>query len=187
MDRRTDDAPLLGESFDLAEQGYSSNMKMMTIVAAFLIVAIGVMLIQPNSLSQDIAYVEQMGTLSQASPIDAVSRSQTSLFAVEPVRKHENVSDLLREHISLNENSRNIHDQSWDVLMKFGHAARLGDPLHTMLAQSLLEGQSDAYIDALLNISVARGAFKAPIALQTTTGRLNTDALLQQLVLGLGQ
>ena len=48
MKRGTDNASLFDESVGPEQQGYSSNMKLMMIVAAFLIVTIGLILVQPN-------------------------------------------------------------------------------------------------------------------------------------------
>ena len=69
-----------------------------------------------------------------------------------------------------------------DVLAKFGYRVGADDRLHGLLVQALAEGQSDAYIDALLNFAVTRGDFRAPVALTMSSGRLNMDALLQELV-----
>lgn len=69
-----------------------------------------------------------------------------------------------------------------DVLAKFGYRVGADDRLHGLLVQALAEGQSDAYIDALLNFAVTRGDFRAPVALTMSSGRFNTDALLQELV-----
>ena len=44
--------------------------------------------------------------------------------------------------------------------------------------QALAEGQSNAYIDALLNTAAGRGEMSVPVALQTASGRLDTDTLL---------
>jgi hypothetical protein len=55
--------------------------------------------------------------------------------------------------------------------------------LHGLLVQALAEGQSDTYIDALLNTAVTRGDFRALVALTMPSGRFTTDALLQELVL----
>ncbi|MDB4073981.1 hypothetical protein N9530_04435 [Ascidiaceihabitans sp.] len=45
MKRREENASLFDGSFGSTQQGYSSNMKLMMIVAAFLIVTIGLILI----------------------------------------------------------------------------------------------------------------------------------------------
>ena len=92
------------------------------------------------------------------------------------------MSKLLRQPIRLNGATRNIRALSREVLAKFGYNASVGDRLHGLLVQALAEGQSDAYIDALLNTAVTRGDFRAPVALTMSSGRFNTDVLLQELV-----
>ena len=67
-------------------------------------------------------------------------------------------------------------------MAKFGYNASVGDRLHGLLVQALAEGQSDAYIDALLNTAVTRSDFRAPVALTMSSGRFNADVLLQELV-----
>jgi hypothetical protein len=64
------------------------------------------------------------------------------------------------------------------VFAKFGYNAATGDRLYGLLARALAEGQSDAYIDALLNMAVTRGNFRSPVALAMSSGFFNTDVLL---------
>jgi len=194
MKRREENASLFDGSFGSTQQGYSSNMKLM-IVAAFLIVTIGLILIQPdptpNRLAGDEGELTEM--TKSAALIDApsatysnseaaVTRSETSLLSVGGAVRSEDVSKLLRQPIRLNGSSRDIRALSRDVLAKFGYSVGADDRLHGLLVQALAEGQSDAYIDALLNSAVTRGDFRAPVALTMSSGRFNTDALLQELV-----
>ncbi|WP_161594647.1 LysM peptidoglycan-binding domain-containing protein [Marimonas lutisalis] len=55
-------------------------------------------------------------------------------------------------------------------------------PLETIIVQALREGQSDAYLDALLNEAAATGAIQVPSALVTSEGRVDTVTLLANLV-----
>ena len=193
MKRGTDNASLFDESVGPEQQGYSSNMKLMMIVAAFLIVTIGLILVQPNVAPNQLVEnepTELTKTADLASVPSAdysnseavVTRSETSLLSVGGIQRAENVSKLLRQPIRLNGATRDIRALSREVLAKFGYNASVGDRLHGLLVQALAEGQSDAYIDALLNTAVTRGDFRAPVALTMSSGRFNTDVLLQELV-----
>jgi hypothetical protein len=190
MNWRADNAPLDDESYGSVKQGYSSNMKLMMIVAAFLIVTIGLLLVQPNSLSRDLADVapiaEELETAG-SEPISEVTRSETSLLTVATETRRQDVSKLLRQPIRLDGRRRDIRDLTREVLAKFGYDAPVGDRLHALVVQSLAEGQSDSYIDALLNTSVSRGDIYVPVALLEASGRLNTDALLQELLVQFNQ
>ena len=54
--------------------------------------------------------------------------------------------------------------------------------LETLIVQALRQGQSDAYLDALLNEAAATGAVTIPAALVTSDGRVDTVTLLASLV-----
>ncbi|MDU8929395.1 LysM peptidoglycan-binding domain-containing protein [Alisedimentitalea sp. MJ-SS2] len=54
--------------------------------------------------------------------------------------------------------------------------------LENLIVQALRQGQSDAYIDALLNEAAATGQVKVPSALVTPEGRVDTVTLLATLV-----
>ena len=194
MKRGTDNASLFGESFGSEQQGYSSNMKLMMIVAAFLIVTIGLILVQPNVAPNQLAEnepTELTKTVDLANVPSAnysnseavVTLSETSLLSIGGIERAEDVSKLLRQPFRLNGATRDIRPLSREVLASFGYNASAGDRLHGLLVQALAEGQSDTYIDALLNTAVTRGDFRALVALTMPSGRFTTDALLQELVL----
>jgi len=54
--------------------------------------------------------------------------------------------------------------------------------LQVLVVQALQEGQSDAYIDALLNDAAAAGRISVPQVLVTADGRVDTAVLLSSLV-----
>lgn len=54
--------------------------------------------------------------------------------------------------------------------------------MQSLVAQALREGQSDAYIDTLLNEAAAKGDVAVPAALVTSTGRVDTSTLLASIV-----
>ena len=57
-----------------------------------------------------------------------------------------------------------------------------GDPLQKLIAKALMAGQSDAYIDALLNEAAGRGEIAVPRALVTAEGRVDTHVILSSIV-----
>lgn len=105
MKRREENASLFDGSFGSTQQGYSSSMKLMMIVAAFLIVTIGLILIQPDPTPSRLAGDEDELTemTKSAALIDApsatypnyevaVTRSETSLLSVGGAVRSEDVS-----------------------------------------------------------------------------------------------
>ncbi len=63
-------------------------------------------------------------------------------------------------------------------------ATDAGSPqsLNALIIQAMREGQSDAYVDALLNEAVGKGEVAAPPALVTPSGEVDTATLLDSLV-----
>ncbi|GGW23083.1 hypothetical protein GCM10011452_07450 [Gemmobacter lanyuensis] len=57
-----------------------------------------------------------------------------------------------------------------------------GTSLEGLVAQALREGQSDAYIDALVNEAAGQGQLSVPAALVTASGQVDTAVLLASLV-----
>ena len=164
----------------------SSNIKMLLIAVAFLMVTIGLILLQPGA--DQATAPEVAGT---APPLDAaegdseVSRSDASLLQIETVSASEAVSRQLRQPIRLTDTDASRSDLrslTAAVLADFGYAVTPGDRLHALLVQALTEGQSNAYIDALLNTAAARGEFEPPRQLEMSSGRLDTETLLIALV-----
>lgn len=56
------------------------------------------------------------------------------------------------------------------------------EKLQALIAQALKQGQSDSYIDALLNEAASRGEVTVPKALVTPEGRVDTATLLANIV-----
>lgn len=69
-----------------------------------------------------------------------------------------------------------------ETLTDLGYGPQDGTRLRDILVQAITEGQSDAYIDALLNRAVARGEMRIPAGLQNGTGGIETGHLLDVLV-----
>ncbi|WP_299618663.1 hypothetical protein [uncultured Tateyamaria sp.] len=186
MDRREDGAPGDGQIDGSYAPDPSANFKMLLIAAAFLMVTIGLVLLQPGQ-EPDVDVADPIAPLLSDPAPDAteVTRADASLLDLDGLSASEAVSRQLRQPIRLTETGvkhRDLRTLTADVLQGFGHTVHDGDPLHALLVQALTEGQSNAYIDALLNTALARGDFKLPTQLRLTSGRLNTPALLAALV-----
>jgi len=61
-------------------------------------------------------------------------------------------------------------------------AAPAASGLQALVAQALREGQSDAYIDAIVNEAAGRGQITVPKALVTNDGRVDTATILASIV-----
>lgn len=59
-----------------------------------------------------------------------------------------------------------------------------GESIQTIIVQALREGQSDAYIDALLNEATMAGRIQVPAALVTNTGKVDTSIILASIIEG---
>jgi hypothetical protein len=196
MDWRNVIASWFATSTDEDAEAVSSNMKLMVIAAAFLLVTIGLILMQPSrgpsqqaTLDDPIiaptaaVVTETTKTASYSAPTSSgdVTRSNTSLLSVNQTGAIEDVSKMLRQPIRLNGQRNDLRQLTKSALEGFGHTTRPNDKLYSLLVQALAEGQSNAYIDALLNTAAGRGEFSVPVALQSASGRLDTDTLLQGL------
>lgn len=95
------------------------------------------------------------------------------------------VSHLIRQPVRLTDRSGRPHDlpaHIRDVLADFDYRGATDDALHRMLARALAQGQSDAYIDAVLNGAAARNLFVVPEQLQTPDGGVDTPRLLDAVL-----
>jgi hypothetical protein len=189
MDWRTDGVPDNGQADSADGSDPSANFKMLLIAAAFLTVTIGLVLLQPGvDPDQDpqvavVAPPEQNASLPE--PPTEVTRADASLLDLDTLSASEAVSRQLRQPIRLTDTSighRDLRTLTASVLEGFGYRVEADDRLHALLVQALTEGQSNAYIDTLLNTAATRGDFIMPVQLRLTSGRLNTPALLTALV-----
>lgn len=188
MNRREDGAPDSGQSVGSEGPDPSSNFKMLLIAAAFLTVTIGLVLLQPGvDPEEDVAVVDPVLPTFAPTPHETteVTRADASLLDLDGLSASEAVSRQLRQPIRLTDTGvqhRDLRTLTAHVLQGFGHDVHDDDRLHALLVQALTEGQSNAYIDALLNTAAARGDFAPPTQLRMASGRLNTPALLAALV-----
>ncbi|MEL7099190.1 MAG: hypothetical protein AAGM84_10220 [Pseudomonadota bacterium] len=171
-----------------AESGFSSNMKLLSIAAAFLIVTIGLIVLQPGLSGPDAQPVAEAPALAPTTsprPPEVTRSTASPLGAVALPSASEAVSRQLRQPIRLTDTTaahRDLPSLAAAVLQDFGHRPASDDRLHQLLVQALSERQSNAYIDALLNAAAARGEFAIPMRLERADGRLDTAALLTALV-----
>ena len=81
-----------------------------------------------------------------------------------------------------------LHAMSMAALSGLRKMTGQPDPAHspsafqTLIAQALRAGQSDAYIDALLNEAAGSGRITVPSALVTAEGRVDTHVILSTIV-----
>ena len=187
MFRRKNAALFTPGSADDVDDLTSSNIKMLLIAAAFLVVTIGLILMQPGAATDPVQRVaaEAVVAAPSAAAEPEVSRADTSLLDLSGVSVSEAVSRQLRQPIRLTDTDArhtDLRSLTVGVLAGFGHTVQAGDRLQALLVQALTEGQSNAYIDALLNTAAARGEFDVPRQLMTGAGRLDTETLLIALV-----
>ncbi|MEO0403057.1 MAG: hypothetical protein AAF214_11830 [Pseudomonadota bacterium] len=168
----------------------SSNIKMLLIAAAFLLVTIGLIVLQPGV---DTGYgTHRADVAPEPAPLESVAsiepevtRADASLLSLNAPQVSEAVSKQLRQPIRLTDTDARHNDLralTAITLAGFGYTPAAGDRLQILLVQALTEGQSNAYIDALLNTAAARGEFEPPRQLMLSSGRMDTDALLAALV-----
>lgn len=60
--------------------------------------------------------------------------------------------------------------------------SRSPDTLNTLIIHAMREGQSDAYVDSLINEAVGSGRVQAPDSIVTSSGDVDTATLLDSLV-----
>ena len=115
---------------------------------------------------------------------ETVTRSNAGLIALPapiPLLPSEPVSQQLRHPVRVAGTSAASHDLSalvQNALNDLGYEADEGDALHRLLVQTLAEGQTDAYIGAVLNSALQRNEYAPAADLMTPDGALDTDRLL---------
>lgn len=184
MFRRVFQASQTPKLAEEADDFSSSNIKMLLIAAAFLVLTIGLILLQPgfgDAPEQQVAEIPE--TIAPVEP--EVTRADASLLDLRRTSASEAVSRQLRQPIRLTDTDArhtDLRSLTTGVLAGFGYTPQPGDRLQALLVQALTEGQSNAYIDALLNTAAARGEFDIPRQLTTAAGRLDTETLLMALI-----
>jgi nucleoid-associated protein YgaU len=142
----------------------------------------------------------------QTDPLQTVARADTSLIALDPPKQATPAVDDITANVlatltgSLPQSAATPAPQATDMpttaqdplrSLTSGVIASLsGTPtqqaaprsMEQLVVQALKQGQSDAYIDALLNEAASAGQIEVPGALRTNAGRVDTATLLADLV-----
>lgn len=175
--------------------------RLLLIGAAFLTVTLALILMQPSG---DALATAPQEPASPQSPDDmSVTRADTGLIGLLPAR--DTAQDTPVDEITASvlaslsgstaPKAAAPAPESADTLrnMTAGVLASLTGPtppkpapaaanMQDLVSQALRQGQSDAYIDALLNEAAASGQIAVPGALRTDAGRVDTATLLAALV-----
>lgn len=173
--------------------------------AAFLTVTLALVLLQPGStaLDEPAAAPTALASQTQVEPAEeTVTRAQTdltdlALAATAAEASSSQISDDVARTVLAalksaetapttaaqkselrNLTSSIVANLSGANLAQTAKTASIED----LIVQALQKGQSDAYVDALLNEAHDQGAIHVPAALQTSEGRVDTGTLLAQLV-----
>ena len=210
---RTDDAPQRGFQDNAVRAGGSPVLvKLMLMAVTFLLVVVGLILLQPrpepDALADDAAPIDHAAPIVEGVAASAPMPTPAPLPVADPepaqmpvpvveepevTRAAASLLELQREYASeeasdllrrpeYGARDTDLSRLTSDVLAAYGHDVAPGDRLHTLLVQALANRKSDAYIDALLNTAAARGEFIPPEPLRLPSGRLDTPRLLGSLV-----
>jgi hypothetical protein len=152
------------------------NVRMLAIVSFFLIIAILLMILRPgyDAVAKTDSVIEEVAP--------EVTRTDLRLLDAPGAQ----VSERLSQPILVEEQraaTLDLKALTTRALRQFGHSPGSDDRLRALLVDALERRQSDAYIDALLNTAAARGEFVVPRRLRNANGRLETQRLLEAIVM----
>jgi len=177
----------------------TSNVALLMLASAFLVVTIVLVLLQPriNRPTTAPTAVEVAGGLPVPAPAAApqvVARAPQPVFetlasAPElPGNAAKAIAKELRQPIRLSQTDTALLDLNALTLRVLGDLAPAAqgqdvDPnLVKLVVESVLQRQSDTYIHVLLNTAHDRGRIRVPTALLTAGGRVDSLSLLTALV-----
>lgn len=132
-------------------------IRMVLIGAAFLAVTITLIVIQPSNPKVDVR--ADLDALS-------VTRAQTEFDPVEEIERSLEAQSVTEA-------------RSTSLTVETGEADQ--SPLEAMVIEALRQGQSNDYIDALVNHAADTGKVEVPGSLVTPDGRVDTATLLTVL------
>lgn len=176
-------------------------VRLLIIGAAFLTVTLALILMQPsnNSLAEapdvETPYTDSLDD-------NTVARADTGLINLmrpatpAPTQVDEITAGVLAslsgapasapalavEPITEDDPLRNLTSGVLASLTGPAPQRPVGTSMEDLVTQALKQGQSDAYIDALLNEAASAGSIAVPGALRTDGGRVDTATLLAALV-----
>lgn len=150
------------------------------IACAFLSTTVALVWVQPND--RNVPSQQQTSTIAQPAPEEEVSRAETNLTGSE-----NSVSLEEREASSSSQSSDNFSDR----ISNLSYTSASTSPqnlfsekqsqLESLVIEALRQGQSEEYIDALVNHVAAKGTVEVPGALVTPGGQVDTATLLTTL------
>ena len=174
-------------------------VRLLIIGAAFLTVTLALILMQPsNSALAELPEIEtpysdtpddntvaradtglinlmQTATASQDAPVDEITAGVLASLSVVP-----------KAATTAPAQDDPLRSMTAGVLASLtGPAPKrpaTGASMQDLVTQALKQGQSDAYIDALINEAATTGSIAVPSALRTEAGRVDTATLLAALV-----
>lgn len=178
-------------------------VRLLIIGAAFLTVTLVLILMQPSNPSTA-ATPEELAQPQIMAEDDTVTRANTAL--IDPVlpatAEAQPVADATSAAVLASlaattapapqtavvqgeaDALRNLTSGVLASLSGKSPAAAAAAPqsMEQLVVQALQQGQSDAYIDALINEAAAAGSIEVPGSLRTNAGRVDTGTLLADLV-----
>lgn len=175
-------------------------VRLLIIGAAFLTVTLVLILLQPSNPTAEPDDIR----IATASEPDTVTRAATDLMSIPRIAAPQPANgptDALTANVLASlagtapqpaaapvtvTNDDPLRNLTSGVLASLsGTGPATPDAPQSMaqlITQALQQGQSDAYIDALLNEAANNGSITVPVALRTDTGRVDTNTLLADLV-----
>lgn len=171
-------------------------IRLLIIGAAFLTVTLVLIILQPSAARVATAPQDE-APLAVDSQGDVVTRAETELLALTPEPSSEPedmIADVLAQLQTPAATAPTpapaatdapLEQMTASVLASLSGAAPKTDApasMSDLVTQALGQGQSDAYIEALLNEAASSGAIAVPASLQTEAGRVDTKTLLAELV-----
>ena len=183
-------------------------LRTLVLAAVFFGITLALILLQP---APDLHFSEreQMTTRASAdvtaalavaaAPVSAAPPQPDALLA--PVQSSAEDSDLrlmtqgvlaglgiapLTQQAPASDRDSALRDMSLSALNGLrsvtGQQATAETPLQSLILQALRAGQSDAYIDSLLNEAASMGRIAVPPALITVEGRVDTHVILSTII-----
>lgn len=177
----------------------TSNVALLMLASAFLVVTIVMVLLQPRinrptTAPSAVEVAEALPVPAPAAAPQVVTRAPQPVFetlvpAPElPGNAAKAIAKELRQPIRLSQTDTALLDLNVLTLRVLGDLApaaegQTADPnLVELVVESVLQRQSDTYIHVLLNTARDRGRIRVPAALLTAGGRVDSLSLLTALV-----
>lgn len=191
--------PLLTQSEPNGTSG--AAIRVGVIAGCFFLITAGLLFIQPSmdepaprvtpqQVSRAETGLDLVTPVTDPAPQDRLGAAVALASAPAQAAPSYDMSDMTRailsdlgQPASPTQDTDQFRDMTAGVLASLQQGAALQKAsLETLVVQSLRQGQSDAFIDALLNEAAATGQIAVPAALVTAEGKVDTATLLATLV-----